>query len=239
MKDGDKSNDITPVAVATSARPKSFIDVVSIVQNYFLAEKHGNDLPENLLTFKGKLVISEVGFKGSFLSGLISILLTPFFVGVIERYIPIFGSYEFTLFDQAFAVALTLSFAMGYSLILASIGRYYIGKLTRRAINWLMAGLTFAGALKMTVAFIFYNYLYITVLDKERVVRFLFRFYPEVSYPVLNKTYHILMGVKLVLLTSASFVVLTTFLMITVPWVVIFAASRKTKRMIERERIWR
>ncbi len=110
-------NDITPIGVGGSIRPKSFIDVVSIVQNYFLAEKHGNDLPENLLTLKGKIVISEVGFKGAFISGLISILLTPFFVGVVERCVPIFGSYEFTLFDQAFAVALALSFAMGYSLV--------------------------------------------------------------------------------------------------------------------------
>ena len=68
-KDGDKSNDITPIGVGGSIRPKSFIDVVSIVQNYFLAEKHGNDLPENLLTLKGKIVISEVGFKGAFISG--------------------------------------------------------------------------------------------------------------------------------------------------------------------------
>jgi len=239
QKDGDKSNDITPVAVAGSIRPKSFIDVVSIVQNYFLAEKNGNDLPENLLTLKGKIVISEVGFKGAFISGLISILLTPFFVGVIERYIPIFGSYEFTLFYQAFAVALTLSFAMGYSLILASIGRYYIGILSKRAINWLMAGLSVAGVLKIIIAFVFYNTLYASILEEERVARFLLWFYPQISYPALNKLYRFLMGVKPVLLTSASFVGLTTFLMITIPWAFIFAASRKTRRMIERERIWR
>ena len=181
-KDGDESNDVTPITVASSQRPRSFIDVVSIVQNYFLAEKDGNDLPENLLTLKGKIVISEVGFKGAFISGLISILLTPFFVGVIERYIPIFGSYEFTLFDQAFAVALTLSFAMGYSLILASIGKYYIGRLSKRAINWLMSGFTMAGILKIIIAFILYNTLYASVLEEGRVARFLLWFYPQISY---------------------------------------------------------
>jgi hypothetical protein len=160
-------------------------------------------------------------------------------VGVIERCVPIFGSYDFTLFDQVFAVALALSFAMGYSLILASIGRYYIGKLSKRAINWLMAGLTVAGALKIVIAFVFYNTLYASVLDEGRVGRFLLWFYPQVSYRALNKIYRFLMGVKPVLLTSASFVVLTTFLMITIPWLFIFTASRKTRRMIERERIWR
>jgi len=160
-------------------------------------------------------------------------------VGVIERYIPIFGSYEFTLFDQAFAVVLTLSFSMGYSLILASIGRYYIGKLSKRAINWLMAGLTVAGVLKIIIAFVFYNTLYASILEEERVARFLLWFYPQIGYPALNKIYCFLMGVRPVLLTSASFVALTTFLMITIPWAFIFAASRKTRKMIERERIWR
>jgi hypothetical protein len=238
-KDGDRSNDVTPITVASSQRPRSFIDVVSIVQNYFLAEKDGNDLPENLLTLKGKIVISEVGFKGAFISGLVSILLTPFFVGVIERSIPIFGSYEFTVFDQAFAVALTLSFAMGYSLILASIGKFYIGRLSKRAINWLMCGLTMAGILKIIIAFVLYNTLYATVLEEARVARFLLWFYPQVSYPFLNRIYVFLMEVKPVLLTSASFVVLTTFLMITVPWLFIFVTSKKTRKMIERERIWR
>ena len=136
-------------------------------------------------------------------------------------------------------MALALSFAMGYSLILASVGRYYIGKLSKRAINWLMAGLTVAGVLKLTIAFVFYNTLYASVLDEGRVGRFLLCFYPQVSYSTLNRTYRFLMGAKPVLLTSASFVVLTTFLMITIPWVFIYAASRKTRRMIERERIWR
>ena len=77
------------------------------------------------------------------------------------------------------------------------------------------------------------------MLDEGRVSRFLLWFYPQVSYRALNRVYRFLMGVKPVLLTSASFVVLTTFLMITIPWLFILTASRKTRRMIERERIWR
>ena len=81
--------------------------------------------------------------------------------------------------------------------------------------------------------------LYASVLEEGRVARFLLWFYPQISYPALNTIYLFLMGAKPVLLTSASFVVLTTFLMITIPWAFIFGASRKTRRMIERERIWR
>ena len=102
-----------------------------------------------------------------------------------------------------------------------------------------MAGLTVAGILKIVIAFVFYNTLYASVLDESRVSRFLLWFYPQVSYQSLNRIYRFLMSVKPVLLTSASFVVLTTFLMITIPWLFIFTASRKTRKTIERERIWR
>ena len=68
-----------------------------------------------------------------------------------------------------------------------------------------MAGLTVAGLLKMVVAFVFYNTLYASVLDKDRVARFLLSFYPQVSYRTLNRIFRFLMGVKPVLLTSASF----------------------------------
>lgn len=237
---GDRTaNDVTPVGVSTSARPRSFIDVVSIIEGYFLAEKGGESLPDNLLTLKGKIIISEVGFKGAAISGIISILLTPFCVGVLQKYIPIFGSYEFTLFDEIFAMALTVSFALGYGLIIATIGKYYVGNLSRRAINWLMMGLTGACALKVVIAFVLYNMLYVLVLDPDRTARFLMKFHPHVSYTALNRVYTILMEFKPILLTSANFVVLTTVLMITVPWVCILYSSKKTKKLIEREEIWK
>lgn len=237
---GDRSSsNVTPVGLSVSARPKSFIDVVSIIEGYFLAEKGGNDLPDNLLTLKGKIIISEVGFKGAAISGIISILLTPFCVGVLQKYIPIFGSYEFTLFDEIFAMALTVSFALGYGLIIATIGKYYVGNLSRRAINWLMMGLTGACALKVVIAFVLYNMIYVLVLDPDRTARFLMKFHPQISYNALNKAYIILMEFKPILLTSTNFVVLTTFLMIAVPWVCILYSSRKTKKLIEREEIWK
>lgn len=236
---GDRSNDITPVGAGYSIRPKSFLDVVSIIENYFLAEKNGNNLPNNLLTLKGKIIISEVGFKGAAISGIISILLTPFCVGVLQKFIPIFGSYRFTIFDEVFAMALTVSFAIGYGLIIASTGKYYIGNLSKKAINWLMLGLSMAGILKIVVAFVLYNMVYIFVLDNDRTAYYIMKLYPSVSYATLNKLFIFLMEFKSTLLVSSIFVILTTALMITVPWVCILFASRKTKRMIKREEIWK
>ena len=237
-KDGDKSHDITPIGIGGSIRPRSFLDVVSIVENYFLAEKGGNNLPDNLLTFKGKIMISEVGFKGAAISGIVSILLTPLFVGVLEKNVPIFGSSTFSLFDDAFALALAIGFSLGYGLILSTLGRYYIGNLAKRSINWLMLGLTMAGVLKVIVAAIFYNTLYVRLLDNDFAARVLMKLYPHVSYQTLNKIFVMVMEFKPVLLVSSNFVFLSTALMLTVPWIVIFFASKKTKQLIDRERLW-
>jgi hypothetical protein len=234
----DKGHDITPIGLGGSIRPKSFLDVVSIIENYFLAEKDGNKLPDNLLTFKGKIMVSEVGFKGAAVSAFISIFLAPFFIAVVEKYIPIFGSSEFTLFDQFFALALAVSFSLGYSLIMASVGKYYIGNLPRKTTNWLMLGLTTAGILKIVVAFVLYNSIYVLVLDETRISKFLLSFERFVSYESLNKIYKILMNIKPLLLTSANFIILSSLLMITIPWLFIWIASRKTKRAIAREERW-
>lgn len=237
---GDRStNDITPVGAGTSTRPRSFIDVVSIIEGYFLAEKDGNNLPNNLLTLKGRIVISEVGFKGAAASGIASLLLTPLCIGVLERFIPIFGSYKFSLFDEAFALALTISFAIGYGLIVASTGKYYIGNLARRAIRWLMLGLVMAGVVKIILAFVLYNWIYIFILDPERTAHYLMKLYPTVTYATLNKVFIFLMDFKSVLLVSSNFIMITTILMIVVPWVCILVASRKTKKMIAREEMWK
>ncbi len=238
-KDGDRTgHDVTPIGIQGSIRPKSFLDVVSIVQNYYLAEKDGYELPDNLLTLKGKMLISEVGLKGAAISALISIPLTPLLVGVVERFIPIFGSYAFGFFDQAFAVVLALSFGMGYSLIVTHIGKFYAGRLTKRAINYLVFGLMFAAGLKLILATIIYNSLYATVLQEGRVARYLLKFYPYVSYETLDEAYRFIMTAKPVLLTSTSFVFLSTSLMIAVPWVGIVIGGRRAKRTIAREKMW-
>jgi len=235
---GDKGHDVTPIGIAGSVRPKSFLDVVSIIENYYLAEKDGNQLPDNLFTFKGRIMVSEVGFKGAAISAIISIFLAPFFIAVVEKYVPIFGSSKFTLFDQFFALVLAVSFSLGYSLIIASVGRYYIGNLPRKSTNWLMLGLTTAGILKIVVAFVLYNSVYVLVLDEARVTKILVSLQRYLSYETLNKVYTILMGIKPLLLTSANFIILSSLLMITVPWLFIYLASRKTKKILAREALW-
>ena len=102
-----------------------------------------------------------------------------------------------------------------------------------------MLGLTAAGLLKIVVAFMLYNTVYIRVLDQQKVVNFLMSLQKYLSYETVNKAYQVLMNIKPLLLTSMNFIILSSFLMITAPWLVIYFASRKTRKMLAREALWK
>src|SRR3990170_4348392 len=89
------------------AKPKGLIDALSEIQQYYVVERQGSLIPEDFFTYGGKLAFFEVGFKGAFLSGMLTAVLIPFGMGVFQRYIPVFGTYEPSFFDRLFAIILS------------------------------------------------------------------------------------------------------------------------------------
>ena len=104
---------------AAPGKPKGLLDAISEIQQYYVVERSGSTIPVDFFTLGGKLAFFEVGFKGGFLCGLISAFLTPIAIGVIEKYIPIFGSYDATLYDKFFAFLIAVSFTVGYAFFFA------------------------------------------------------------------------------------------------------------------------
>jgi len=62
--------------------------------------------------------------------------------------------------------------------------------------------------------------------------------YPAVKYETLNKIYVWALEFREVFITSTVFVVLTTTLVVVLPIVGIFYFSRKTRKRIEKNKIW-
>ena len=71
------------------------------------------------LTTKQRLEFMEVGFRSAFASGLVTALLTPVAIGVIEQYIPMFGDANPSIFDKFSAFLLALGFSLGYAIFMA------------------------------------------------------------------------------------------------------------------------
>jgi hypothetical protein len=218
--------------------PKGLLDAISEIQQYYVVERSGSTISDDFLTFKGKLSFFEVGFKVSAVSTLISILLTPVAIGVVQRYIPIFGSYQPSLFDKVFAMVLALSFSSGYGLIMTVLGKYYIGSISKAAIRNLLGGLIVGSVFKVAVAFILFHFIYFVVLEPVRLSGLLLKLRPALKPEIVNSIYLWLIDFKPVFLTSAYFIAFSAFIMVAIPLGTILIVSRRAKRIIEHEQTW-
>lgn len=219
-------------------KPKGLVDALSEIQQYYVVERSGSPIPDDFFTLGGKLGFFEVGFRAAFLSGIVSALLMPFAFGVIEKYIPIFGSYDPSLFDRIFALVLSVSFSIAHAVFIAFAGKYYIGSISKSAIKNLLAGFISGALLKMIIIFILFHTIYFYFLSHDFLVRNLLKFRRFIKYETLEKVYRFLTEFKPVFLTSSYFIIFTTFLMVAIPVLSILISSRKTRAEIEKEERW-
>lgn len=220
-------------------KPVGIVAAISEIQQYYVVERQGNTVSAEFLTLKGKLSFMEIGFKAAFISGLVSALMTPISIGVLQQYIPIFGSYDPTLFDKAFALLLSVSFALGYAFFLATLGKYYIGEITKTAIKNLIGGFASGAILKMILVFIFFHFTFFVLLEETRLANWLLKLTPMVKHQSLEHAYNWIINFKPVLLTSAYFVVFTTLLTIVIPVISILIQSKKIAKIMEKEEAWK
>jgi hypothetical protein len=219
-------------------KPKGLVDALSEIQQYYVVERSGSPIPEDFFTLGGKLAFFEVGFRAAFLSGIVSALLMPFAFGVIERYIPIFGSYNPSLFDRIFAIVLSISFSIAHSVFISLTGKYYIGSISKSAIKNLLGGFISGALLKLVIAFILFHTIYFYFLSQKFLTRNLLKLSPFIKYETLKKVYLFLMEFRPVFLISSYFLIFSTFLMIIIPILSILISSRRTRKEIEREERW-
>lgn len=224
----------------TPGKPKGLMDAYSEIQFYFKSEREGSTaISGDFLTLAGKMAFFEVGFKGAFVSGLISALLTPLAIGVIEKNLPIFGSYEPTSYDQCFAFIIAIGFTVGYSMFFGSLGKFYIGEITKSAIKNLLQGVVAGAIIKMIIAFLAFHFLYFVVTEPHYLAGMMLKMRWLISYTTLNKLYSWLQDFRPVFLLSSYFVVFTTALLIILPIVGVYRGSRKTGAIMTNEKLWK
>jgi len=232
---GEEKNGSVIVFGSQYEKPKSIIDAISELEQYS-AVLNDEEVPENFFTFKQKWEFFEVGFRDSFVSGILSALFTPIAMGVIEKLIPAFGDSSPTLFDRVFVFLLALGFSIGYALLIAGLGKYYYSnKITRTAMKNFLAGL-FSGTLfKTIIAFIGFHFIYFFIFTPEKVSKVLHSLrLPENLY---YRVYGWLMEFRGVFIPSAYFILFTAFLFISIPVASILYHRRKHKAEKEIEEL--
>lgn len=223
----------TIIDISPPEKPKHIFKAIDEIQKYYVGEINGSPIDPNFLSLLNRWDFWGVGFKGALFSGLVSILMTPLAIGVLEDIIPLFGSSQATTFDKIFAFALALFSSIGYALLAAHAARFYYGNMPRLMIRSLIGGITVAAILKLIVALILYHSVYLFVLTPPRVWGALEYLQPLLSRQWLVWFYYRVMEFKPVLLTSAWFVALSTFLFIFIPVATVIVSDYRFKRMEE------
>lgn len=226
--------DIMPMPSGQEIHPKGFLEAISFIEQNFANELGGAVIRDTFLTTKQRIEFFEVGFRSSFLSGLISAFLTPVAIGVVEHYIPVFGSTDPDTFDLIFAFLLAVGYSLGFGVFLAYAATKFIGNYTKAMIRNLLGGVVAGAVLKAILAFIAFHFLYFVVLSDANMgwAAMALR---KIHVPQLaiQAVYHWVYDFRPVFLTSAWFVVGVTLVFIAIPSIAMLLAIRRNRKLIE------
>lgn len=223
------SGTIIPV-VNEEIKPKGLLDAISEIEWYAALESKGSPLPQNFFTIKNKLEFYMVGFKSAFISGILSALFLPVSFGVLAKLIPIFGSYNPTLFDKIFVFIFALSFSLGYAVFVGRVGKFYTGNFAKAMIKNFIGGVVTGALLKIVIVFLLFHFIYIVALKPDNVAYALSYFQRFFTNETLNSIYIWVLEFRRVFLISAWFAVLTTIIFVSYPLITITMTERRSRR---------
>ncbi len=214
-------------------KPKGLLDAISELEYFHTQETRGVLLDGGFFTTKDKLVYMELGFRSTFLSGIIMALLTPFMIGVIEKMIPIFGTAEPTLIDKAFMLLLTLSYLIGYGYFLGWAARSFYSEYTHSMVKNLLSGIIGAAVLKIVIIFLAFHFIYIKVLTEANIFKMMAYAAKTFGAEKVAPAYQWLLEFREVFLTSAWFVTITTIIFVAIILGCYLSALNRNKKLKE------
>ena len=155
-----------------------FSAILDLLSSYYMIEEQGQEIPAEFLTLEGSLDFFRIGAVSGFKEGLFLILLFPVFS---------FYLLPFVFKTPDLSLTITLNTIPYFPVIINTmlciyISRYYVGNLTRKAVNSLFVGR--ATLLVAKAGFIYIAwYMLVRLSTPERVWAVAQHFnYPEQVY---------------------------------------------------------
>lgn len=136
-------------------KPRTIINVISEVQHYCMAEKMGKDLPAEYLTLENSLGFFGVGAKSGLTEGLFLLLLLP----AVDFYLVPFVLKSPSLFLKTMFGSFPFLPVIANTFLCAYISRYFVGVVTRGAINAFFTGRMLVLIFKSFMIYVFYTLL--------------------------------------------------------------------------------
>ena len=225
--------DVYPIPGSREIHPKGLLEALSYIDQNFANELGGCIISSRFLNIQQRLEFMEVGVRSSVISGVISVVLTPIAIGVLEKYIPMFGNTSPNPIDQFSALLLALSFYIGYAAFIAKSAKNFIGEYTRSMVRNLLGGMTLGAVMKTILAYIAFQTIYFYIITESHIFWVSQQLYHARLKPEsISRFYYWLVGFRPVFLTSANFVALTTVIFTAIPWMSYLWAKSRNKKLI-------
>jgi hypothetical protein len=137
-------------------KPKNLLNAISEVQQFFVIESKGQNIPSEFLTLERTLDFFKIGLKSGFHEGFALVLLFP----VFHFYLFPFVFKKLDLFSYFIFGSIPYLVLLVNTAMCCYISRYYVGNITRKAINSLLVGRAISLLLKAFLIYVLYLLLY-------------------------------------------------------------------------------
>ncbi len=117
-------------------KPKTLLNAISEIQQFYVIESRGKNIPKEFLTLEQTIDFMNIGASNAFVEGLILALVAP----IIELYVIPFMLNTPDLFTKILFLLVPYLAVIMHSILCVFVSKYYIGEITRKAINTLFLG---------------------------------------------------------------------------------------------------
>ena len=132
--------------------PKNLLSAISEIQQFYVIESKGQNIPAEFLTLERTLDFFKIGIKSGFHEGLTLTLLFP----VFHFYLFPFVFHQCDLFSRLLFSSIPYLVLAINTAMCCYICRYFVGNITRKAINSLFTGRALALLLKAFLLYVLY-----------------------------------------------------------------------------------
>ena len=155
-----RSNDTNAQIITTDGgriyRPQNLLSAISEIQQFYVIESKGQNIPAEFLTIDRTLDFFKIGIKSGFHEGFALTLLFP----VFHFYLFPFVFHQGDFFSRIMFSSIPYLVLLINTGICSYISRYFVGNLTRRAINSLLMGRVLSLFLKAALLYVAYFMLF-------------------------------------------------------------------------------
>jgi len=236
---GASTGMVIPIGQAEGTTRRVFphlLDAISQIQQFYVIEATGQEIPDDFLTIRGKLNFFNVGFGAGFLEALLFALLTSIILPIVSdpptrhamaRYFPLLDS-------NVFLWVLNLAPVIVSGGLCCYLSRCYIGKITRRAIDFLLLGRLFSLVIKGMI--LFFVLIFISKSINPQTAWHVAEWVSFRNYSVTTRIYEIIMGMKPLLVERAFEIIAIFAIAIVMPFITIWGVAWFRKHKAARDR---